>query len=103
MPAPEFFTDTYNGEMVRTIPNAYNTYFKLTGISDENNKPLFAKTRLSDTTRTWYDSQGYDETTVIFATVRLHILNYFIPSNYVKRARRHWLLVKWDKDRPQNI
>ena len=59
MPAPELFTGTHDCEMLRTLLNACDMYFKLTDISDKNNKALLAKTCLSDTARTWYDSQGY--------------------------------------------
>ena len=88
LPALELFTGTHDGEMLRNFLNVYNMYFKLTGISDESNKGLFAKTRLSDTARTWYDSQSYDETTVTFETVNSHMLDYFIPSDYIRRDRR---------------
>ena len=73
--------------------NEWETYLKLTGISDENSKALFSKTRLSDTACTWYDSQGYDETMVTFATMKSHMLDYFIPYGYFRRARR--VLVAW--------
>ena len=69
MPAPELYTGTHDGEMVRTFLNSYNTYYKLTSISEENTKALFAKTRLSDTAYTWYDSQGYDKTMLKLATI----------------------------------
>ena len=49
---------------------------------------LFIKTCLSDTARVWYNSQGYDETLVTFVTLKSHILDYFIPFDYVRRARR---------------
>ena len=58
MPGPELFTGTHAGKMARTFLNACKTYFMLTGISYENTKALFAKTRFSDTAHTWYDSQG---------------------------------------------
>ena len=64
MAAPELFTGTHGGEMVRILLNASNTFFKLAGIQDDNTKALFAKTYLFDTTYTCYDSQGYDETLV---------------------------------------
>ena len=64
-------------------------------------KPLFAKSFLLDTACTWYDSQGYNETMVIFATVKSYMLDYFIPSDYVRRARRT-LPENWCKDRPQS-
>ena len=88
MPAPKLFTSTSDGEMVRAFLNACDIYLKITSISDEKTKALFAKTRLIDTVNTWYNSQSYDETTVIFATVKSHMLDYFITSNYIKRARR---------------
>ena len=88
MPAPELFLGTHDGEMVRTFLNACDTYFKLVGILDKNTKALFAKTRLSNTAHTWYDSQSYDKTTVLLATVKSHMLKYFIPSDYITRARR---------------
>ena len=88
MLALELFTGTHNGKTVRTFINACDTYFKLTGISDENIKALFAEPRLSDTEHTWYDSQGYIETMVIFANMQSHMLDYFIPSDYIKRSRR---------------
>ena len=87
MPTLKFLTSTHDGQMLRTFLNACEMYFKLTGISDENTKAQFAKTRLSDTACTWYDSQRYDETMAIFTTVRSHMLDYFIPSNYIKRAK----------------
>ena len=52
MSAPELFTGTHDGEMVRTFLNACETYFTLTSILDENTEALFAKTRLSDTAHT---------------------------------------------------
>ena len=73
---------------VQTFLNTCETYFLLTDISDENTKALFAKTRLSNTACTWYDSQSYNETTVIFAMVKPHMLDYFMPSDYIKRAKR---------------
>ena len=88
MLAPELFTGTHDGEMVRTFLNACSTYFKLTGIQDENKKALFAKTCLSNIAHIWYDSQRYDETLVTFVTLKSHILDYFIPFDYVRRARR---------------
>ena len=42
--------------MVKTFLNDCDMHLKLIGIEDENSKALFAKTRLSDTARTWYDS-----------------------------------------------
>ena len=66
MPELDLFTGPHDGEMVRAFVNACNLYFKLTGISNENTKALFSKIRLSDTACTWYDSQGYNETTVTF-------------------------------------
>ena len=51
--------------------------------------PFFLlKICLLDTAHTWYDSQGYDETLVTFVTLKSHMLDYFIPSDYVKRAKR---------------
>ena len=94
MPAPKLLTGTHDSEMVKPFINACNMYFKLTGISDENTKALFAKTRMSDTAHTWYDSQGYDKITVIFATIKFYILNYFIPSEYVKRCTRALVVFK---------
>ena len=86
MPSLELFTGTHDGEMFKTFLNACDMYFKLTGISVENTKSLFDKTLLTDTAPTWYDSQGYNETMVIFLTIKSYILDYFIPSDYVKRA-----------------
>ena len=43
MPALELFTGTHDGEIVRTFLNACETYFKLTGILDENTKALLPK------------------------------------------------------------
>ena len=91
MPVLELFTGKHNGETVETFLNACNMYFKLTSILDENTRALFAKSRLLDTTHTCYDSQGYGETTVTFVTMKSNILYYFIPSEYVKRARRAWV------------
>ena len=88
MPAPELFTGIDDIEIVRTFLIAYNTYFKLNGISNENTKALFIKNCLSDTTRTQYDSQGYDKTTRTHVTMNSHILDYFIPSDYIKRSIR---------------
>ena len=39
----------------------------------------------------WYDSQGYDET---FVTLKSHMLDYFIPSDYIRRARRELIVCK---------
>ena len=63
-------------------------YFILTSISYENTKALFAKNNLSDTAHTWYDSQGYNQTMVKFAIMKSRMLDYFIPSDYIRRARR---------------
>ena len=49
---------------------------------------------ISDTAYTWYDSQGYEETMVIFATMKSNILDYFIPSDYIRRARRALIAFK---------
>ena len=61
--------------MVKTFLNACVMYFMLNGISDENTKALFAKTRLLDTANTWYDRQGYNKTTVTFTTMKSHMLD----------------------------
>ena len=53
-----------------------------------NTKALFAKTRLSNTIHMWYDSQGYDKTLVIFVTLKSLMLEYFPPSEYIRRTRR---------------
>ena len=74
--------------MLRTFLNVYDTYFKLTGILDKNTKALYAKTRLSDIAHAWYDSQGYSKKTVKFETINSYMLDYFIPSNYRKRAKK---------------
>ena len=50
----------------------------VTSVSNENTKALFAKTRLSDTACTWYDSQGYNETKATFTTIKSNMLDYFI-------------------------
>ena len=97
MPAPELFTGTYDGKMITNFLNACDMYFKLFGISDENTTALFAKTRLSDIAHTWYDSQGYDETMVTFATVKSHILDYVIPFDYIRRAKRALVACKIEK------
>ena len=93
-PKIELFIGTHDSKVVKTFLNACDMYFKLTGISDENNKALFAKTRLSDTEHTQYDSQGYDETTVTLETIKSYILDYFIPFNYLRRARRALITCK---------
>ena len=36
----------------------------------------------------WYDSQGYDEILVTFVALKTYMLDYFIPSDYIRRARR---------------
>ena len=97
MPAPELFAATHNAKMVWVFLNVCDTYFKLTGISNENSKAMFAKTRLSHTAHTWYDSQGYNKTMEIFATMNSHILDYFIPSDYVRRTRRALVACKMGK------
>ena len=94
MPEPEFFTGTHDGKMVKTFLNACDTYFKLIGITKKNTKALFAKIRLLDTEHTWYDSQGYNETIVTFSTMNSHILDYFISSNYVRKARTAFFACK---------
>ena len=43
MPAPELFTGTHNGEMVKTFQNAHDKYIKLAGISDKILRPYFPK------------------------------------------------------------
>ena len=40
------------------------------------------------TAYTWCNSQGYDETLVMFVTSKSHILDYFIPYDYIKKARK---------------
>ena len=92
MPAPELLIGAHDDEMVRTFLSACDMYFELTGISDENTRALFAKTRLSSTTSTWYYSHGHNDTT--FATVKSHMLDYFIPSDYVGRTRRELVAYK---------
>ena len=94
MLALELFTGTHNGKTVRTFINACDTYFKLTGISDENIKGLLAKTYLLDTAHTWYESQGCNETMVTFVTVRSHMLDYYIPSDYIMKNRRSLVACK---------
>ena len=49
---------------------------------------FFAKICPSGTAYMWYDSQGYDEILVTFVTLKSHILGYFIPSAYAKKARQ---------------
>ena len=98
MPAPELFTATHDSETVRTFINVNDMYFKLNCISYENTKALFSKTRLSDTARTWYDSQGYDKTMITFSMVKSHMLDYFIPLTMSEGLEEHWLLSKWDRD-----
>ena len=85
---PEWFTGTHDDETVRTFLNTCEKYFKIIGISDENIKALFAKIRLLDTAHTWYNSQGCDETMVIFVTINSQKLDYFILSDYTRRSRR---------------
>ena len=75
IPAPELFTGTHYGAMVRTFLNACKTNFTLTGISGGNSKVLFAKTRLLDTACIWYDSQDYNEITVTLASVEYRMLD----------------------------
>ena len=87
MPALELFTGKHDGEMFRTFLNASETYFTITGISNENTKTLFAKNCFLDTAHTWYNSKGYNETMVILKMMKCHILDYFILSDYVRRAR----------------
>ena len=91
---PKLFTVNHDHKMVRIFLNACDTYFKLTGIQDENTKAFFARTCLSDTAHTWYDSQGYDETLVTFVTLKSHMLDYFIPSDHVKRSIRFLVACK---------
>ena len=40
------------------------------------------------TAHTYNNSQGYDETLVTFLNFKSHILEYYIPSNYVRRAKK---------------
>ena len=89
MPAPEVFNGEHDGESIRAFVNACETFFKLTGVSDVNTQALFTKTRLAHTARTWYDSQGYDENTLTFAVLRAHMLAYFVPSDFARRAHRN--------------
>ena len=89
MPAPEVFNGEHDREFIRAFVNACETFFKLTGVSDVNTQALFTKTRLAHTARTWYDSQGYDENTLTFAVLRAHMLAYFVPSDFARRARRN--------------
>ena len=89
MPAPEVFNGEHDGESIRAFVNACKTFFKLTGMNYVNTQALFTKTRLAHTARTWYDSQGYDENTLTFAVLRAHMLEYFVPSDFARRARRN--------------
>ena len=67
MPLPELFTGKHDGETLRQYINAYSTYFKLTGVKDENMLALFAKMKLYNTVYTWYDSQGNDDNIITFS------------------------------------
>ena len=89
MPAPEVFNGEHDGETIRAFFNACKTFFKLTGVSDVKMQALFTKARLAHTARTWYDSQGYDENTLTFAVLCAHMLAYFVPSDFVRRAHRN--------------
>ena len=42
----------------------------------------------------WYDSQGYDEILVIFVTLKSYMLEYFIPSDYIKRDGKALVVCK---------
>ena len=88
MPAPKLFTDTHDSKTVRAFLSVCDMYFKLTGMSNKKTKALFAKTCLSHTAYTWYNSQGYDKTMVTFANMKSHMLDHYIPSNYDREARR---------------
>ena len=94
MPALELFTSVHNDQIISSFLNICKMHFTLTGILDENTKALLAKDRLSDTSRTWYGSQGYNETMVTFSTMKSHMIDYFIPSDYIRRARRVLLACK---------
>ena len=42
----------------------------------------------------WYDSQGYNKTLVTFGPLNSDILDYFIPFDYIRRARRTLIAFK---------
>ena len=85
---------THNGETVKTFLNACVICFILTVISYENTKDLFAKSRLLSIAHTWYFVQGYNETMVTFVNVNSHMLDYFIPYDYIRRDIRALLACK---------
>ena len=89
MPAPEVFNGEHDGETICAFVNACEVFFKLTGMSNVNTQALFTKTRLAHTARTWYDSQGYDENTLTFVVLNAHMLAYFVPSDFARRAHRN--------------
>ena len=80
MPAPEVFNVEHDGETIHAFVYVCKTFFKLTGMSYVNTQALFTKSRLAQTARRWYNSQGYDENTLTFAVLRAHMLAYFVPS-----------------------
>ena len=82
MPAPEICNREHDRETIRAFVNAFEMFFKLTGMSDVNTQALFTKTQLAHTARTLYDSQGYDESTLTLAILRAHMLAYFVLSDF---------------------
>ena len=57
-------------------------------ITDDNTQALYAKTRLVSLAHIWYDSQSYDDGSVIWTKLSSHLHYYSIPSDYKKRARK---------------
>ena len=87
LPVPDSFEGGYDGKTVRMFANSLETYFLLTGISDNNTQALSAKTRLVSLACTWYDSQGCDDRTITWTTLSSYLHFYFIPSDYKRRAK----------------
>ena len=73
MPYLELFTGKHDGEIVRQFINACGTYFKLTGVKNQNTFSLFSRRRLFDTAHTWYDSKGYDNNKIAFSMLIAHL------------------------------
>ena len=88
LPAPDVSQGEHKGKSVRIFINTCKTYLKSIGVTDKNIQARFAKLYMTQTARTWCNSQGYDETTLIFPVLQSHIIMYFVPSDYACRARQ---------------
>ena len=53
---PECFEGKHDGESVKELIAALETYFHLVGLKNDNTRALFSKIRLMKLAKTWYDA-----------------------------------------------